>query len=46
MTMLTLLSGAVMNIGLDPVFIYVLGMGVGGAAIATAISWRGGFTGN
>lgn len=37
-TMCALLSGAVLNIGLDPVFIYVLGMGVAGAAIATAIS--------
>lgn len=37
-TMCALLLGAVMNIGLDPVFIYVLDMGVAGAAIATAIS--------
>lgn len=37
-TMCALLSGAVLNIGLDPIFIYVLDMGVGGAAIATAIS--------
>ena len=37
-TMGALLSGAVLNIGLDPVFIYVLDMGVAGAAIATAIS--------
>lgn len=37
-TMCALLSGAILNIGLDPVFIYVLGMGVAGAAIATAIS--------
>ena len=27
-----------MNIGLDPIFIYTLDMGVAGAAIATAIS--------
>ena len=37
-TMCALLSGAVLNIGLDPVFIYALDMGVAGAAIATAIS--------
>ena len=37
-TMCALLTGAVLNIGLDPVFIYVLEMGVAGAAIATAIS--------
>lgn len=37
-TMCALLLGAVLNIGLDPLFIYVLDMGVAGAAIATAIS--------
>ena len=37
-TMCALLLGAVMNIGLDPIFIYVLNMGVAGAAIATTIS--------
>lgn len=37
-TMCALLLGAVLNIGLDPVFIYVFDMGVAGAAIATAIS--------
>lgn len=37
-TMCALLLGAVLNIGLDPVFIYTLDMGVVGAAIATAIS--------
>ena len=37
-TMCALLLGAVLNIGLDPVFIYVFNMGVAGAAIATAIS--------
>jgi len=31
-------SGAVINIGLDPVFIFVLDMGVAGAALATIIS--------
>ena len=37
-TMCALLLGAVLNIGLDPVFIYAFDMGVAGAAIATAIS--------
>lgn len=37
-TMSALLLGAILNIGLDPVFIYVLNLGVAGAAIATAIS--------
>lgn len=37
-TMFTLLAGAVLNIVLDPVFIYVLDFGVAGAAAATAIS--------
>lgn len=37
-TMCALLLGAVLNIGLDPLFIYILDMGVAGAAIATAIS--------
>lgn len=37
-TMCALLLGAVLNIGLDPIFIYTLDMGVAGAAIATAIS--------
>jgi len=36
--MLTILIGAVINIALDPIFIFVLGMGVKGAAIATIIS--------
>ena len=37
-TMCALLIGAVLNIALDPLFIYVLDLGVAGAAIATAIS--------
>lgn len=37
-TMCALLSGAVINIGLDPLFIYTFHMEVAGAAIATAIS--------
>lgn len=37
-TMCALLTGAVLNIVLDPVFIYVFHLGVAGAAIATAIS--------
>lgn len=36
--MCALMAGAVLNVGLDPVFIYVLDLGVMGAAIATAIS--------
>lgn len=37
-TMCALLAGALLNIGLDPLFIRVLGLGVAGAAIATALS--------
>lgn len=37
-TMCALLLGAVLNIGLDPLFIYTFNIGVAGAAIATAIS--------
>ncbi|MDO5136489.1 MAG: MATE family efflux transporter [Eubacteriales bacterium] len=36
--MATVLIGAISNILLDPVFIFVLHMGVGGAALATVIS--------
>lgn len=36
--MYALLKGAVLNIALDPLFIYVFDLGVAGAAIATAIS--------
>ena len=38
MGMVTTLIGAVLNLVLDPIFIFVLGMGVEGAAIATVIS--------
>lgn len=37
-TMCALLMGAVLNIALDPLFIYVFDLDVAGAAIATAIS--------
>ena len=37
-SMLTTVIGAVINIVLDPVFIFVLDMGVSGAALATVIS--------
>lgn len=37
-TMCVLMTGAVLNVALDPIFIYVLRLGVAGAAIATAIS--------
>ena len=37
-TMFALLAGALLNIILDPIFIYVLNWGVAGAAAATAIS--------
>lgn len=37
-SMLTVLIGAVLNIVLDPVFIFVLDMGVSGAALATILS--------
>ncbi len=37
-SMLTVLIGAILNIVLDPIFIFVLDMGVSGAALATIIS--------
>ena len=37
-SMLTVIIGAVINIVLDPVFIFVLGMGVRGAALVTVMS--------
>lgn len=36
--MCALMTGAMLNVILDPIFIYVLNLGVAGAAIATAIS--------
>lgn len=36
--MLGVVSGALLNVGLDPLFIHALGMGAEGAALATAIS--------
>jgi len=36
--MITILSGSILNIILDPLFIFVLGLGIRGAAIATVIS--------
>ena len=37
-SMLTVLIGAVLNIVLDPIFIFVMGLGVKGSALATVIS--------
>lgn len=37
-TMCVLMTGAVLNVILDPIFIYTLNLGVAGASIATAIS--------
>lgn len=36
--MCALMAGAILNVILDPIFIYSLGFGIAGAAIATAIS--------
>jgi len=36
--MIGMVSGAILNIGLDPLFIFTFGMGVKGAALATMIS--------
>lgn len=36
--MCALLAGALLNVALDPIFIYTLNLGIAGAAIATAIS--------
>ena len=38
-SMITVLIGAILNCILDPIFISVLGMGAGGAAIATIIGY-------
>ena len=49
MAMASVLIGAVLNIILDPVFIFALGLGVKGAALATILSqgvsacWVGAF---
>ncbi len=40
--MLTVIIGAALNIALDPLFIFVLGMGVKGAALATVLSQAAG----
>ena len=37
-SMIGMVSGAVLNIGLDPIFIFTFGWGVAGASAATAIS--------
>ena len=36
--MLSVMLGAVLNIALDPIFLFVFSMGVGGAALATVLS--------
>lgn len=36
--MMVVMSGAILNIALDPLFIFVFGMGIRGAAVATIIS--------
>ena len=36
--MISVVLGAVLNLGLDPIFIFPLGMGIQGAAVATVIS--------
>lgn len=41
--MIGVVSGAVLNVGLDPLFIHVFKMGAGGAALATVISQTIGF---
>ena len=38
LSMIGVVSGSLLNIGLDPIFISTFGLGVAGAAIATAIS--------
>lgn len=41
--MIGVVSGAVLNVGLDPLFIHTLGMGAQGASLATAVSQSVGF---
>ena len=41
--MFGMLTGAVLNIGLDPLFIFGLGLGVSGASLATLVSQAAGF---
>lgn len=41
--MIGIMTGAVLNIGLDPLFIFGFDMGIGGAALATAIGQTIGF---
>ncbi|MHB8103592.1 MAG: MATE family efflux transporter [Methanosarcina sp.] len=38
-TMQAMILGSVLNVVLDPIFIYALGLGVAGAAIATVVSY-------
>ncbi|MCC8167549.1 MAG: MATE family efflux transporter [Planctomycetes bacterium] len=42
--MIGMTTGAVLNVILDPIFIFVLGMGVSGASLATLISQMVGFS--
>lgn len=43
LSMIGIVSGAVLNIALDPVLIFGFGMGIRGAGLATAISQAAGF---
>ncbi|MGI5897293.1 MAG: MATE family efflux transporter [Oscillospiraceae bacterium] len=38
LSMFGIATGGILNIGLDPLFIFVFGLGIGGAAIATLLS--------
>lgn len=42
--MIGIMAGALLNVVLDPLLIFVCGMGVGGASLATAVSQSVGFT--